>query len=320
MRDHVRRAVAHVRLAGLRLSGRRAGVALMYHRIAPSAGDPRREFVPALAAEQFDRQLAHLRRHYRPVGAEDLQAAAAARRRGQRFPVAITFDDDTLSHLEYAAPCLRRHRVPATFFLNGHALDAPSAYWWEILQAAAEAGTSWAELVPPGVFRRAQEVERGAVGPYGLSVAIEELPTADRRALAAQVAETLGDAVPAGGLRADQVRQLARAGFTIGFHGHRHEPMSLLEPRELARELDGGRDRLADVAGTALTTIAYPHGRANADVAAASRGRGFTCGFTVRAAAVTPDDDALLLGRVDGNTQDLAAFRGAVVHALAQVA
>lgn len=307
-----------VRLARLRATGLRAGVALMYHRVAPLPGDPAREFVPALSVAQFDAQLAHLRRCFDVVPAGDLQAAAGARRRGGRFPVALTFDDDTLTHLDHAAPVLRRHGLTATFFLNGHALDAPRAYWWELLQAASDQGHPWADLLPGPVLTRAREVDGPHPGPYGVSVAVEELTPAMRRELAAGLSARLGDGAPGGGLRAAQVRELAAAGFTIGFHGHGHEPMSLLGPAELAEELDGGRSALEEAAGRPLATIAYPHGRVNADVAAAARQRGFRAGFTVRAEAVTPQDDPLLLGRIDGAVASLQAFQAALVHALAR--
>lgn len=300
----------------LRLSGRRAGVALMYHRVAPEAGDPSREFVPAISTAQFERHLRHLRRSFRVVSAAELPAAAAARRRGERFPVAVTFDDDTDTHVRHALPCLRRQRVSATFFLNGHALDAPRSYWWEVLQAGRDSAGAWSAVLPAPVLGRAREVAGGDPDPYAVSVAVEELEPANRHALAAQVAEQLGaDRISGGGLRADEVRMLARE-QTVGFHGARHEPMSLLDDGALASELDDGRAELAAAAGQPLQTIAYPHGRADRRVADAARARGFAVGFTVRAAAVTPGDDPLLLGRVDGATRSMTEFRGALVRAL----
>ena len=103
----------------LRLSARRAGIALVYHRIGDPPGDPDRELVPARGTAQFESELRHLKKHYRLVPASRLLEAAAGRRRGERFPVSITFDDDLSSHVEVAMPILERQGLPATFLVGG---------------------------------------------------------------------------------------------------------------------------------------------------------------------------------------------------------
>src|SRR5438128_4989592 len=120
----------------LRLSGRKAGVAVAYHRVGDPQGDPLRELTASLGTRVFAAHLHHLRRHYRVVPADELQAAVRARRRGEPFPVAITFDDDTRSHVDVAAPLLRALGLAATFFLTGAALDGPASFWWGDLQRA----------------------------------------------------------------------------------------------------------------------------------------------------------------------------------------
>ncbi len=43
-----------------RLSPRRVGVALVYHKVGDPPGDPRRELVPAMGTALFARQARHL--------------------------------------------------------------------------------------------------------------------------------------------------------------------------------------------------------------------------------------------------------------------
>src|SRR4051812_2511272 len=100
-------------------SGRRAGAALLYHDIGDRDGDARRELVPATSRARFALQLAHLRRYYRLVELADLQSAVASRRRGEPFPVVLTFDDDLGHHVTHALPELYAADAPATFFLCG---------------------------------------------------------------------------------------------------------------------------------------------------------------------------------------------------------
>ncbi len=155
------------RYALLRLSGRRAGLALVYHKLGDPPGDPRRELVPALSPRLFEAQLGHLARLYRVVPCRELQEAVAARRRGQRFPVAITFDDDLASHAGHALPALRAAGLPATFFLSGASLESPHRFWWERLQAAVDGGRDVSVLAEAGIHaarRRHPRLGRGDRG------------------------------------------------------------------------------------------------------------------------------------------------------------
>jgi peptidoglycan/xylan/chitin deacetylase (PgdA/CDA1 family) len=290
----------------------------MYHRVEPRHGDPVREFTPPLSCNAFARQLEHLGRHYRVVAAADIQDEARRRRRGARVPVAITFDDDTRSHLRWAAPLLAERGFTATFFLNGIALDAPCAYWWERLQSAHDQGRDWADLLPPEVLAEAWSIRRdgGPLDAYAVTEAVERMTPNARRALSEALREMLGGDPPDAGLRAADVRALAAEGFTIGFHGHNHEPMSQLHDMSLDRELDGGRRELSRASGQHLTAIAYPHGKADRTVARAARARGWKVGFTGAPEAVTDVSDPLLLGRVDGWAPSVGIFAASLVRAL----
>src|SRR5947209_5838949 len=131
----------------LRLSGRKLGLAVMYHAVGQPLGTD--ELVPAVHPDRFERQLGLMRRGFRIVPASQLASAAAERRRGQRLPLAITFDDDLPTHLENAVPILERAGLTAAFYLCGASLERPFAFWWERLQRAADAGIVDEELLGP---------------------------------------------------------------------------------------------------------------------------------------------------------------------------
>jgi peptidoglycan/xylan/chitin deacetylase (PgdA/CDA1 family) len=272
-----------VRVAGL--SGRGAGVALVYHRVGDPAGDPRRELVPAMGTELFAAQVRHLASGYRLVAASELPPAARERRRGERFPVAITFDDDLSSHVDAAAPILSSARATATFFVCGASLHGPHRFWWERLQAALDDNLDLSTL----------DLEPATVHQVGLR--IQSLPPRARDELDAMLAELVGSDPEESGLRAEGLRRLAASGMEIGFHTRRHDVLPALGDAELAEAMRVGRKELEDVVGP-LRTISYPHGLADARVAAAARAAGFEAGFTGLPAAVTSGSDPHLLGRV----------------------
>jgi peptidoglycan/xylan/chitin deacetylase (PgdA/CDA1 family) len=288
-----------------RWSGRRTGLALVYHRV----GDPEsreHHLVAALDAELFEAQLRHLERRYRVVPASKLAGAVEARRRGQRLPVAITFDDDLPSHVRVAMPIVEKVGVPAIFFLSGRSLAAPFAFWWERLQVAFDRGL----LEPDELSEWAGAgVDAGArPGIRAVARGIEAMPAERRELVAGVLLERLGSDPPDTGLRAEDVRTLADAGFEIGFHTLRHDALPQLGEEELSRAMVDGRADLDAQLSRSITMISYPHGKADRRVAQAAREAGYRFGFTTVAEPLRDDTDPLLIGRMYPSDGSLGRF------------
>jgi peptidoglycan/xylan/chitin deacetylase (PgdA/CDA1 family) len=295
------RAVALPTVWALRWSARPLGLALGYHRIGDPEGDSRRELVPKLGSERFASHLAHLRRHYRPVLASELRAAALARRRGARIPVAITFDDDLTSHASVAMPLLERAEMPATFFVCGASLEAPFAFWWERLQRAAD----------EGLLTTADREHLGAAGAasiHEVASAIQQAPPDERDRVADRLGKLVGPDPGDAGMRAADVDALVEAGFEVGFHTRRHYDLRGLDEAQLDAALDEGRAAVEGVTGEPIAAIAYPHGSADAKVAAAANAKGYTSGFTMSPQPVTADGDPLLMGRYEPRYESTSRF------------
>lgn len=280
-RRHARRPAGAALATALRASDGRVGLALCYHRVGDPQGQAGWALVPALGTRLFADQLRHVRARYRLVRAGELAEAIATRRRGQRFPLAVTFDDDLAAHGE-TARLLRHLDAPATFFLGGN----PGPFFWQALQAALDAGLAPDDPLLPRVENPT---------PHRLAEAIRARPRDEREALTAALLER--GARPEAGLREDGVRALAAAGFEIGFHTRDHEALDRLADDALDRALTDGRERLEELAGAPLRTIAYPFGIADARIARAARAAGYDAGFTLDARPVTAAGDPMLMGR-----------------------
>jgi peptidoglycan/xylan/chitin deacetylase (PgdA/CDA1 family) len=274
------RAALHAALI-LRRARRRpgaVGVVLVYHRIASAS-----KLDTSIAEREFLAQLDHLRDSYRVVPPAALTDAAASRRGGDPFPVALTFDDDSSSHIRVAGPALGSRGLPAAFFLTGATLDGSAAPWWDDLERLGYA---------PGLEGRSvAEAAR----------AIERMRKPERAA----TVEALRRLAPAGGeaglSRAD-VRRLADDGFEIGFHSRGHDPFPTLADDEVRSAVSEGRDALADAAGTGIDSFAYPHGLADARSVSALRDAGYARAFTGAARPVTPATEQLLIPRYQAAT------------------
>lgn len=296
-----------------RRSALRTGLALVYHRVGDPAGDYRTDLVPALGTDLFRRQLEHLHDHYRVVPAAGLLEAAATRRRGDPFPVAITFDDDLPSNVGVAATALRATGLPATFFLCGASLEAPFAFWWERLQRAMDrlpADPEPLAAVPAAAGRARPEAV------WEIADAVRDMSPTERDNVSSELLERLGPDPVDSGMRAGAVGRLAGDGFDIGFHTRRHDPLPSLDDPALQRAMHDGRSELEVLAGARLDSIAYPHGAVDARVVRAARQAGFTTGFTTEEAAVRPGQDPLLQGRIEPDFTSLDRFGLRVVRVL----
>ena len=291
-----------------RVSARRAGLVVVFHRVGDPAGDPATELLPALSTKLFRRHLRLLRLVYRIVPLAELREAAAARRRGQRFPVAVTFDDDARWHLEVSTPILLEEGVPATFFLSGASLEGPYTFWYERIQAAFEAG-----LLEPLPEPLAAKLPPGA-GLHEVSLGAESLDAAGRDALAAALGERLGPDAADSGFRADGVRALAAQGFEIGFHTKRHDVLPGLDDAELAAAFTDGRADIEALSGAPVRALAYPCGKHDERVRRAAAASGLELALTTDSEAVEPDTDPMMLGRLYPSDDFVSRF--AMVAAL----
>jgi peptidoglycan/xylan/chitin deacetylase (PgdA/CDA1 family) len=267
--------------------------------------------VPGITVAALERHLRHLRREYDLVHASQLFGAMLARRRGGRVPLAVTFDDDLASHLKVAAPLLARLGCPATFFLTGAGLDGSHGFWWQRLQGAVDRG-----LDPLPALRNAGLGVAAAQPLADLAAEIEGSPAATRAEASEALAGLIGEEPPEYRLTREQIRQLSDAGFEIGFHTRDHRPLTELTDDDLARALHDGRAPLEVAAGCAISTIAYPHGRADRRVATAALAAGYTDGFGGARGAITVRSNRHLLARFELFLEDPGSFELAMATEL----
>ena len=303
LKGPLRRLVAAILRVMLRLSGRRVGAVILYHRLDENhAGWDPTGINPAIDVALFEAEVRHLRTRYRVVPASELLDAVRARKRGERIPVAVTFDDDNASHAEKAMPILKRAALPATFFVCGASLERPFAFWWERVERALASGVASVQELRAMVPESSSNSGSTKSGMRAIAADIEFMPPEDRDAIADELGRRLGPDPPGAGLRAGALRELRSAGFDLGFHTLRHHNLTVLDDQRLASAMSEGREALETAIGGELAPmIAYPGGKWDQRVVSAARAAGYDpgYGFTTDGTPVEPDSDPLALGRLD---------------------
>jgi len=82
-------------------------------------------------------------------------------------------------------------------------------------------------------------------------------------------------------MNAEQLRALARDGFTVGSHTRSHPDLTLIPPGEARRELAESKTDLERVVGEPVDLLAYPGGAFNAGVADLARQTGYNAACSV---------------------------------------
>lgn len=93
-----------------------------------------------------------------------------------------------------------------------------------------------------------------------------------------------------GFLTAEQIRELARGGMTIGSHGTQHRRWTRLRPAELRNELNASRATLERLIDHAVCEAACPFGNYNRRVLLGLRAAGYSKVYTSDDGPAFPDD------------------------------
>jgi len=85
--------------------------------------------------EVFAMQMKYLAKHYQPLHLDELLTILRNNTPMPPRSCVVTFDDGTLDNFEVALPILNAFSIPATFFVIGSKLTAPSATHFNAQQA-----------------------------------------------------------------------------------------------------------------------------------------------------------------------------------------
>jgi peptidoglycan/xylan/chitin deacetylase (PgdA/CDA1 family) len=114
-------------------------------------------------------------------------------------------------------------------------------------------------------------------------------------------------------LRAEDLRDLHAAGWTVGAHSVTHPHLTALDPAAARREIDESRRWLEELLGGPVRHFAYPYGESDPRLRA-HVAKGFASACGTRLAPIRSGDDRYLLPRVDSYYLD-AILRLGGLHA-----
>jgi peptidoglycan/xylan/chitin deacetylase (PgdA/CDA1 family) len=239
-------------------------VGLNYHRVGNDWDSPYDHGVWSASAESFDAQIAWLKKRFDLICPRDLPDALRSKR--GRY-ILITFDDGYRDNYELALPVLRRHGVPATFFITTGYLDTGRLSWWdEVAWMIRTSPRTQLDLSPWQAERIVfQTANRGHAvqsvlklyKPLCRSAKLDFLDELSRRTESGRIPPDVARDL---WMTWDMVREMHRAGMEIGGHTVNHPMLANLERAEQSKEIEGSVARIAEEVGRRPRSFSYPNG------------------------------------------------------------
>jgi peptidoglycan/xylan/chitin deacetylase (PgdA/CDA1 family) len=272
---------------------------LIYHRVLERP-DPYRRGDPTVA--QFDWQMALLAREFSVLPLADAVARLAAGTLPARA-ACVTFDDGYRDNLTLAAPVLRRHGVPATFFVATDYLDGGTMWNDRLIDAVAGAPDGELDLADLDLPRfDLTDVASRRACLNTLLPAVKHREPGRRADAVARISERCGlHAPPQLMLTSAELQALHGQGFEIGAHTCSHPILTRQDDATARRELADGRARLGEITGAPPRLFAYPNGKPGDDYdarhAAMARELGFDAAVCTAWGAARRGDDLFQIPR-----------------------
>jgi peptidoglycan/xylan/chitin deacetylase (PgdA/CDA1 family) len=260
-------AEAAARLAMTVASRDRLSV-LIYHRV-PAQPD---ELLPGEpCAAEFERTMRWVKSVFNVIPLEEGVAGIKSGKLPRRA-LSITFDDGYANNATVAAPILKRLGLHATFFIATGFLDGGRMFNDTVIEAIRGYKGDMLDLEAVGLGVHSTgslEDRRRAID--AILTGIKYRSEGERGTLADDVARA-ARVVPPDNLMmtSEQAAGLARSGFELGGHTVTHPILAQLEIGSARYEIEDGRRRVEELAGSRARLFAYPNGKPERDYVRAS--------------------------------------------------
>lgn len=239
---------------------------LNYHRIGESTGSPFAGHLWSATTRDFEAQIEWLKSRFTVIS-PDMLAAAIASRKGQY--VLITFDDGYRDNYTNAFPILKRHKLPATFFVTTGFIDNSQLTWWDeiawMVMTSHQKAIELPGWLPSNVVFDKPNRERAI---RTLSKAYYAMPAAKNSSFLSAIGNATGTGrycLPVDNemwMTWDMIREMRAAGMFIGGHTVNHPVLGNIPHEEQRKEIETCGRRLEEELGEPMRLFSYPYGLA----------------------------------------------------------
>lgn len=232
---------------------------LAYHRVNDEIQDP---LNMTISPRDFEIQIKYLAGHYAPIRLADLWERSTG---PGPAGVVVTFDDGYADNYHLAFPILKRHGVPAVFFLAVEPIENRTSLWYDrICRSIASCRGEALDLSAFGLSEKAvaNGRQRAKTAKALVLYAKKNMDRHQTEALIRYLQRHCpnGDACRSEMLTWDQVREMADAGMDFGAHTMTHAILSSLSQEEQRWEIQQSKELIEHRLSRPVHFFSYPNG------------------------------------------------------------
>lgn len=244
-------------------------IILAYHRVKDIACECDYEFDAELISASiadFEWQVEHVKKYYKPTTFEKVASDLDNGKSLDKNTVIITFDDGFDDNYFNAFPVLKKHAVPATFFLATDYIGTTEPFWFDYVSYMIKKMPQGEYVLKDSdcildIAKDNREAELARLLSF-----LKKIPDNNRRHIIQELQQLSGidkssdgytDCMP---LTWDQATEMAGNGMEIGSHTCSHPVLSQLDKSRLHDEIVNSKNIIEDIINKKCVAIAYPVG------------------------------------------------------------
>jgi len=213
-------------------------------------------------AKQFEQQMIWLKRNSDIISEKVLLTVLENGRKLSNPSTMVTFDDGYIDNYTLAYPILKKHNIPAIFFIPTEPITNRQLGWWDIIAFLIKKTRKPTIFYDNAKISLAHTAE--AIKFFLNKKALE--PKEKTKDLLVRLSDACDVPLPDSSIQNDelmtwdQIREVSRGGIVIGSHTHSHTVLSTIPFIEQKREISMSKTILERELGCMVNSLSYPVG------------------------------------------------------------
>ncbi|HEV2117888.1 MAG TPA: GNAT family N-acetyltransferase [Terriglobales bacterium] len=284
----------------------------VYHRV----NDERDPFFYAMPVSRFRAEMEYLAKNFRILSLDQL-ANGQVPSNGNKYCVAVTFDDGYRDNFLHAFPILQKLGIPANIFLTTGYIESGQLPWYDQVRLAFKL-TKQPRIALGEIGGPDSTLDQDCPRLKALAHTLNWLRQTDE-ASRSKLLEELFRALRVSGplnmpntlLAWDEIRQMSRQGISFGAHTVTHPVLATLPVSRLQEEIVGSKKTVEKNLQRSIQHFAYPFGKKadfSSDAKQVVRAAGFLTAVTTISGVNEPEQDRYELKRFCLREPDMGMF------------
>lgn len=237
-----------------------------YHRVGDKENTKFDPNVFSCTSSQFEKHIEFIKNNFKVLSINDVVNVINSKEAFKEKCALITFDDGYVDNYNTVFPILKRHQLPATFFIPTQFIGSSLIPWWDELAHVLR--KSSVDKIQLDDWNEAVVIDHKNIGKTIRSVSrllkLEKETVMQTKLDSVRTALKLNEETNNEDIQLfmnwSMVNEMHEAGMDIGSHSCTHQILSHLTYEQQNEEISGSRNIIRSQIGHNVESFAYPVG------------------------------------------------------------